>query len=49
MLQQAHHVRHRQCRLAVVGPGARIGDANMLDAGLKIGAGAEIAARTLAF
>ena len=35
--------------LAVVGPGARIGDANMLDAGLKIGAGAEIAARTLAF
>lgn len=35
--------------LAVVGPGAHLGEGNMLDAGLKIGAGADVAARTLAF
>ena len=28
--------------LAVVGPGARVGEANMLDAGLKVGADADI-------
>lgn len=35
--------------LSVVGPGARVGAGNMLDAGLKIGADADIPARTLAF
>ena len=35
--------------LSVVGPGARVGAGNMLDAGLKVGADADIPARTLAF
>lgn len=35
--------------LAVVGPGARVGEANMLDAGLKVGADADIPPRTLTF
>ena len=35
--------------LSVVGPGACVGAGNMLDAGLKIGADADIPARTLAF
>jgi mannose-1-phosphate guanylyltransferase len=35
--------------LAVVGPGARIGDRNRLDGGLKIGAGTEIPPAALAF
>ena len=35
--------------LSVVGPGACVGAGNMLDAGLKVGADADIPARTLAF
>ena len=35
--------------LAVVGPGARVGAGNMLDAGVRVGADAELAPHTLAF
>ena len=35
--------------LSVVGPGARVGEGNMLDAGVRLGADAELAPRSLAF
>ena len=35
--------------LAVVGPGARVGEGNMLESGLRLGADVELAPRSLAF